>query len=408
MLTSYWLPDDRTIVLSSPAAIARTFSLRGPVNQPGWAEKWKYVADSPAVVMVKADLLQPIVARLDPNQPAPNLSDDADYLLLKGRQVAGKFQVAGTVDCRSPEAAARIKNIVQAVLTKAIEEFSELEDAGPGTPQAALAAGPSIPSITMKLINATSLQVNGAELRSLTTLASDFGSDFAKAIVPARAAARSAASTNKMKQIGIALQNYVDTHKQFPPAVVIGPDGKTPHSWRVEMLRFMGKQDLYDRYKMDEPWDSEHNKQLVKEGADLFSVPSDPPNDTCGYYLVVGPGTAFDPDQPPSKIRNIIDGTSQTIALVEAKRGYTWTQPEDVKVDPDQPLPKLGGYFDEGYGVGYLDGHVMFFPHDFDERILRILQQERPRADSHRRKNPAAFAGRVGASVKQCPDRTDA
>jgi uncharacterized protein DUF1559 len=318
-------------------------------------------------------VFQPVVARIDPAQPAADLSDDADYVLLKGGQASGKLQVSGAAECRSPEAAERIKKLVQAVFTKAIEEFTELEQAAPGTPQAALAAGPSIPSIMMKLINATKLDVNGAVVRSQTTLGADFGSDFAKAIVPARAASRRAQSSNQMKQIGIALQNYHDTYKHFPPAVVMGPDGTTPHSWRVELLPFLEKQDLYDRYKMDEPWDSEHNKQLVKEAADLFSVPGETPGEDCGYFLVTGPGTAFDKDQPPSELRNIIDGTSNTIGLVEAKRAIPWTKPEDIEIDPDKPLPKLGGFFDEGFGVGFLDTHVAFLPNDFDEKTLRAL-----------------------------------
>ena len=38
------------------------------------------------------------------------------------------------------------------------------------------------------------------------------------AIQAAREAARRTECTNKMKQLGVAIHNYHDTHKQFPPA----------------------------------------------------------------------------------------------------------------------------------------------------------------------------------------------
>ena len=72
-----------------------------------------------------------------------------------------------------------------------------------------------------------------------------------EAVAAAGDAARRNQAFNKLKQIGIAMQNYHDVYKQFPPAVLIGPDGKTPYSWRVALLPFLGKQDLYNRYKKD-------------------------------------------------------------------------------------------------------------------------------------------------------------
>ncbi len=46
-------------------------------------------------------------------------------------------------------------------------------------------------------------------------------------------------SKNHLKQLALAMHNYHDVYHHFPPAVVIGPDGKTPHSWRVELLPFL-------------------------------------------------------------------------------------------------------------------------------------------------------------------------
>jgi hypothetical protein len=235
-----------------------------------------------------------------------------------------------------------------------------------------LGSAPSAEAM-LRLLDATDLEVRGSTVHSRTTVSQAIGRSIAASVVPARAAARRALSVNKLRQIGIALHNYHDVHKHFPPAVIMGPDGKTPHSWRVALLPYLDKPGLYEQYRLDEPWDSEHNRSLVAAGAELFSVPSETPSDDCGYFALVGPGTAFDPDKTPLGVRNIVDGTSKTVAIVEAKRSIPWTTPEDVVYDPDGPLPKLGGFFTGGFDALFLDAHVSFLPDDVDERLLRAL-----------------------------------
>ena len=55
----------------------------------------------------------------------------------------------------------------------------------------------------------------------------------------AREAATASNSMNNLKQLAIAMMAYQDQHGHLPPAVVMGPDGKTPHSWRVEVLPYL-------------------------------------------------------------------------------------------------------------------------------------------------------------------------
>ena len=39
-------------------------------------------------------------------------------------------------------------------------------------------------------------------------------------------------------------------------------------SWRVAILPYIEQDDLYKQFKLDEPWDSEHNKKLIDEDAE--------------------------------------------------------------------------------------------------------------------------------------------
>ena len=79
------------------------------------------------------------------------------------------------------------------------------------------------------------------------------------AIQAAREAARRTECTNKMKQLGVAIHNYHDTHKQFPPAGInygwAGAGVTNPITGQIlnvsgwsMTLPFLEQQQLYDQY----------------------------------------------------------------------------------------------------------------------------------------------------------------
>ena len=67
------------------------------------------------------------------------------------------------------------------------------------------------------------------------------------------------------------------------------------------------------------------------------------------------------------------DGTSNTLAVVEAKRDIPWTRPDDIVFDPDKAPPTLGGYFKEGFNAGLCDGSVRFISGKIDPAVLKLL-----------------------------------
>jgi hypothetical protein len=259
-------------------------------------------------------------------------------------------------------------------------------------------------------------------------------------------------SADNLKALMLAMHNYHDTYRHFPPAVVHGRDGQggPPHSWRVALLPFLNEHKLYNEYRFDEPWDSEHNKQLLAKMPSVFRSPLDAQDSTNAAYfgLVLagasshggassleaigsvgttalgsaaggllpsvgalgapatpaggdatasgapapGANTAGEAEGgiapagsvPPQqgtvfstlqgvRFHEITDGTSNTIALVEAKRNIPWTKPHDIPYVPDQSLPVLGGWFAEGFHAGFADGSVKFLSSDNDEKALRAL-----------------------------------
>jgi beta-lactamase regulating signal transducer with metallopeptidase domain len=151
---------------------------------------------------------------------------------------------------------------------------------------------------------------------------------------------------NSMKQIGIALHNYLDQKGTFPPQAIANAKGTPLLSWRVAILPYLDQQALFDRFHLDEPWDSPHNKELLKEMPAVFRSPAMPaPSDEPGltrFQALVG-GTADHtvinaPDG--AKLSDITDGTSNTIVLVEAAGTVPWTKPDDLS--PGQEDEEVG------------------------------------------------------------------
>ena len=75
------------------------------------------------------------------------------------------------------------------------------------------------------------------------------------AVQAAREAARRSQCTNHMKQLGLAMHNYHDTYKVFPPGVMsrgLNQNlGSPPYSmsWMPHLLPFMEQQPLFDQLK---------------------------------------------------------------------------------------------------------------------------------------------------------------
>lgn len=161
---------------------------------------------------------------------------------------------------------------------------------------------------------------------------------------------------NRLKQIGVAMHNYHDTHGHWPPAVVNGPDGKPWHSWRVLLLPYLEQKKLYDRYKYDEPWNGPNNKKLLAEMPDVFRNPvhDDKDGTNTHFAAIVGKNTVLvsvkvgsDSDDANlrgqmTRIRDITDGTANTLMIgtISPSKKTPWLKPEDVTLG--ETAPKLG------------------------------------------------------------------
>jgi len=138
------------------------------------------------------------------------------------------------------------------------------------------------------------------------------------------------------------------------------------------MLPYIEQNTLYQAYKMDEPWDSPSNLKILEKMPNVFKADTSAQTTASSYYVLTGPDTIFS-GKAGTKIQDITDGTSNTIMLVEAKHDIPWTKPVDLDYDAKKPLPKFGGYFENGFNVAIADGSVRFIANAIAEQTLRAL-----------------------------------
>jgi hypothetical protein len=182
---------------------------------------------------------------------------------------------------------------------------------------------------------------------------------------------------NNLKQLALAMHSYNDVHRNKLPAhAIYSKDGKTPLlSWRVAVLPFVEQDGLYREFKLDEPWDSEHNRKLIPKMPIVYLDPLGRAAADAGkthYQVFVSGGAPWERGpNSPSIPRSFPDGTSNTILIAEAAEPVIWTKPDDLTYDPIQPLPKLGSDATVGIVVALADGSVRVLTAKVTEKTLR-------------------------------------
>ena len=199
--------------------------------------------------------------------------------------------------------------------------------------------------------------------------------------------ARQASCSENMKDLVCALHKYRESHRRFPPPYTVDEEGNRLHSWRVLILPYLGEKDLYEQIRLDEPWDSPHNRQFVPKMPFCFHCPSNRNRESTDgftdYVMVTGPGTVGDGDRGTS-FPQIKDGASNTICVVEMSAAeINWMEPRDYDITtmrlaiipPGEPFAQhaISSYHPEKAGVALCDGSVTRIAVGTDPELLKGL-----------------------------------
>jgi hypothetical protein len=187
---------------------------------------------------------------------------------------------------------------------------------------------------------------------------------------------------NNQKEIALAIISYESEKGHFPPAYTVDKDGKPIHSWRVLILPHLNRMDLYNQYRMDEPWNSPHNLRLSDKMPRVYHCPADTDSPNCtSYAMLVGPHAVFsDPKHPrSSSFISSKDGTSETLLLVEAADAkINWLEPHDLNVEAmafkiNAGSKEITSHHAGGAAVSFCDGHCAFLRTDIKPETLKAL-----------------------------------
>ena len=172
--------------------------------------------------------------------------------------------------------------------------------------------------------------------------------------------ARATISLNNLKQIALAIDNHHEVYKAFPKQAISSADGRPLLSWRVAILGYIEEYNLYKQFKLDEPWDSLHNRSLLRYMPATYRLPtsSDQGEDFTTFYQgFVGKNAFFRASHLEKVTRaDITDGAANTLMVVEAATAVPWTKPEDIPYEPDRPVPRLGGHLRWGFNAVLANG----------------------------------------------------
>jgi RNA polymerase sigma factor (sigma-70 family) len=79
-------------------------------------------------------------------------------------------------------------------------------------------------------------------------------------------------SASNLQRLASAMHDYEMAEGILPPAAIYSKDGKPLLSWRVALLPYLDlEKDL--KFKLDESWDSAHNKKLLAKMPKIFRAP---------------------------------------------------------------------------------------------------------------------------------------
>ncbi|MCA9019578.1 MAG: hypothetical protein KDA74_05520, partial [Planctomycetaceae bacterium] len=131
-------------------------------------------------------------------------------------------------------------------------------------------------------------------------------------------------------------------------------------SWRVDLLRYVGGEDLYRLFRHDEPWDSEYNKRLIPLMPAFYRTPNSKAGEgKTNLQVIIGDHCLFK-SKGYVGLTEVTDELSQTAMLVEVpdKLAVEWTKPDDWEFTSESSIKDLFGFQPGGFYALFADGAV--------------------------------------------------
>ena len=368
--------NDRQFILASLSA-RMAFTKGAPAPKQGWIHE--ALAGKGDLVFAAADVRKAIA------DPSPELPPELLLLapLVRMKQVTAiidysdgmSMKLAGTVaEGDGPKAVKTLKALQTFLSTLATEGEAMLAkeerlELGSVLKPLKAALDAAEPKLDGNILSMT-IRLSAEQMATMNKELPPILADFRKKTEALR-------GQYNLKQLALAMMNYESANGKIPSfgPIMDKKTGKPLLSWRVAILPYVEQGALYSQFKLDEPWDSDHNKKLIAKMPEIYVVPGTINNGKTHYRVFAGKGAGFDADAAKGvKYVDITDGTSNTIMIVEAAEAAEWTKPEGIEYDPNDANPAKWLRFVDGVcQVVYFDGSVHRLAKDNDPKSLHAL-----------------------------------
>jgi prepilin-type N-terminal cleavage/methylation domain-containing protein len=190
------------------------------------------------------------------------------------------------------------------------------------------------------------------------------------AVQSARESARRSQCRNRLRQIGVALQNHYSQFGHLPQ------DGLNGYGFGAFLLPQLDQAALYARIKPLEPSGSPTQTETGNAVLDVFicpsfSGPNPVPSSGLGRSNVLANGELLG---EPMELTDVIDGESNTIAVGETAEDHAWATP---RIGNCQSPPNGGGRFGSAHSGGahfvLCDAAVRFIHDTVDAATFQAL-----------------------------------
>ena len=186
-------------------------------------------------------------------------------------------------------------------------------------------------------------------------------------------------SLNNLRQLGLASHNHHDVLRGFAPQPQV--QGNPVHvSWQTALLPYVQQAPLYNQINRDVAWNDPANMAHYRQAVPAYQQPSvnqttSPDGLSLSHYALSQ--QLLGPTGAGLKLRELTDGTSNTLLMGEVGSGYkTWGDPSNTR-DLAGGLAPGPATFGNPSGQGaYLllaDGSVHWFASDTTPDVLRAL-----------------------------------